>query len=107
MVVRLTSVYGAFGAHVLAARLRAEGFDVELRGALHNPYAVTVGEMARVDVYVPADQAEEASVVLLAGEVDEVLDLDCAPRRRRIPRAVVVGAALGVFVLTVVEVLTR
>ena len=82
-MVRLTSVYGTFPAHVLAARLRSEGFDVELRGAIDNVYAVTVGDMARVDVYVPDDQAADASVVLLVEEVDEVLDLDYLPRRRR------------------------
>jgi hypothetical protein len=57
---------------VLAARLTDEGFDVELRGALAGPYGVTVGELARVDVYVPRDQVEEASLVLLVNEVDEV-----------------------------------
>jgi len=71
---RLTSVPGAFRAHVLAARLADEGFDVELRGAVDGPYALTVGDMARVDIYVPGDQIEEASLVLLVSEVDEVDD---------------------------------
>ena len=71
---RLTSVPGTFRAHVLAARLSDEGFDVELRGAVDGPYALTVGDMARVDIYVPGDQVEEASLVLLVSEVDEVDD---------------------------------
>ena len=62
---RLTSLQGTFRAHVLAARLLDEGFDVELRGALDGPYGLTVGDLARVDVYVPGDQIEEASMVLL------------------------------------------
>jgi hypothetical protein len=71
---RLTSLQGTFRAHVLAARLLDEGFDVELRGALDGPYGLTVGDLARVDVYVPDDQIEEASMVLLVTEVDEVDD---------------------------------
>ena len=71
---RLTSLQGTFRAHVLAARLVDEGFDVELRGALDGPYGLTVGDLARVDVYVPGDQIEEASMVLLVTEVDEVDD---------------------------------
>ena len=59
---------------MLAARLTDEGFDVELRGALDGQYGLTVGDLARVDVYVPGDQVEEASLVLLVTEVDEVDD---------------------------------
>jgi hypothetical protein len=75
-MTRLTSVYGAFRARVMAARLETEGFDVELRGNVDSPYALNVGEMARVDVYVPTDQVEDASLVLLVDEVDEVDALD-------------------------------
>src|SRR5205814_1387684 len=59
-MTRLTSVHGSFGAHVIAARLVDEGFDVELQGAVDSPYVVTVGDLARVDVYVPDDQLDEA-----------------------------------------------
>jgi hypothetical protein len=87
---------------VLAARLLDEGFDVELRGALDGPYGLTVGDLARVDVYVPGDQIEEASMVLLVTEVDEVderFDDDRPPRAsRRHPSGRVV-AALILFVL--------
>jgi hypothetical protein len=102
-MTRLTSVPGSFRAHVLAARLSDEGFDVELRGALDGPYGVTVGELARVDVYVPDDQIQEASLVLLVSEVDEVDDrladdrLERGSRRRRVSGRVV--AALILFVL--------
>jgi hypothetical protein len=69
----LTWVAGEFRARVLAARLESEGIDAQLRGALESPYGLTVGDMARVDVYVPEDQLEDARYVLLADEVDDAL----------------------------------
>ncbi len=93
-MTRLTSVYGSFRARVMAARLEDEGFDVQLRGALDSPYGLTVGEMARVDVYVPDDQFDEASLVLLVAEVDEadeILDDDRPPIRARPVSASVMG----------------
>src|SRR5262245_3545833 len=85
-MTRLTSVYGAFRARVVAAHLQDEGFDVQLRGAVDGPYALTVGDLARVDVFVPDDQVEDASMVLLVTEVDEadvLLDDDRPPVLRR------------------------
>jgi hypothetical protein len=104
-MTRLTSVYGSFGARVVAARLASEGIDVELRGALDGPYAVTLGEMARVDVFVPEEQADDASLVLLVDEVDEadeILDDDRPPiRDRRVPRWCVSVALLLLAVAAV------
>jgi hypothetical protein len=109
-MIRLTSVNGTFGAHVLAARLADEGFDVELRGPGTGPYGqgLTIGDMARVDVYVPADQVDEASYVLLVTEVDNVLG-DDPPRRVawslwRIVAAVLLFALLAAAVAEVVHV---
>src|SRR5258708_12326719 len=85
-MTRLTSVYGSFRARVMAARLEYEGFDVQLRGALDSPYGLTVGEMARVDVYVRDDQFDDASMILLVSEVDEadeILDDNPPPFRPR------------------------
>jgi hypothetical protein len=52
-------------------------------------YGLTVGDMARVDVYVPEDQLDDARYVLLAGEVDAALaapsewwDAGAEPHRR-------------------------
>jgi len=73
--VELTSVQGSFAAHVLAARLTSEGIDVELRGAVDGPYGLTVGDLARVDVYVPDDQIDDARLVMLATEVDDAMAL--------------------------------
>jgi hypothetical protein len=100
---RLTSLQGTFRAHVLAARLVDEGFDVELRGALDGAYGLTVGDLARVDVYVPGDQLEEASMVLLVTEVDEVEDrldesLDPRAARRHVSGRVIAAVILFVLV---------
>lgn len=70
---RLTSVSGSFSAHLVAAHLHAEGIDVQLRGALDGPYGLTVGDMARVDVFVPEDQMDDARLVMLATEVEEAM----------------------------------
>jgi hypothetical protein len=84
----LTSVTGSFAAHVLAARLQSEGIEVQLRGAVNGPYVLTVGEIARVDVFVPEDQLDDAKLVMLADEVDSALTSpgewggDCLPTRR-------------------------
>jgi hypothetical protein len=82
---QLTSVCGSFEARVLAARLYDEGIDAELRGALDSPYGFTLGEMARIDVYVPTDQARDAQFVLLAIEVDAATELP-EPRYGARPR---------------------
>jgi len=110
-MTRLTSVYGSFRAKVMAARLQDEGFDVQLRGAIDGPYGLTVGDMARVDVYVPDDQLEDATLVLLATEVDEVdeiLDDDRPPARDRpVPVAWVAAAILFVLIAGPIALVLR
>jgi hypothetical protein len=99
---RLTWVSGSFSAHVVRARLQSEGIDAELRGPVDGPYALTVGEMARVEVYVPSDQMEDARLVLLVDEVDAAL---AAPREwggtPRVPSAWARGAALAALAAAV------
>src|SRR5689334_16972018 len=97
---RLTSVHGSFPAYVLAARLVSEGFDVELRGAVDSPYAVTMGDLALVHVYVPEEQIEDASYVLLVTEVDAVLDDDPPVRHPRPFQRFIALALLASAVLT-------
>ena len=79
------------GPRCSQARLRSEGIDAQLQGALSGAYGFTVGDMARVDVYVPEDQLDDATYVLLADEVDATLTAptdwwdagtDRPPRRR-------------------------
>jgi len=81
-MVRLTQVHGSFAARVLVARLADEGIDARLRGPVDGPYRFTVGEMARVEVYVPEDQIDDAAYVLLANEVEDATALPepMAPR---------------------------
>ncbi len=98
---RLTSVQGSFRAKVMAARLADEGVDVVLRGPVDGPYALTVGDLARIDVLVPEDQLEDAKLVLLVDEVDEadeILDDDRPPVRAR-SRLRLWAAAAALFVL--------
>lgn len=95
---QLTSVRGSFEARVLAARLYDEGIDAELRGALDSPYGFTVGDLARVDVYVPTDQAQDAQYVLLAIEVDAATEL---PEPHYRPRPVTWPFWIVLFVVVV------
>jgi hypothetical protein len=88
-LTQVTSVNGAFRARVLKARLESCGIDARLSGAFDGVYGLTVGDMARVDVYVPEEQLDDARYVLLAGEVDAALaapsewwDAGVEPRRR-------------------------
>ena len=95
----------------MAARLQDEGFDVQLRGAIDGPYGLTVGDMARVDVYVPDDQLDDATLVLLATEVDEadeILDDDRPPvRARPVPVAWVAAAILFVLIAGPIALVLR
>jgi hypothetical protein len=106
-MARLTSVHGAFEAHVLVARLRDEGLEVSMRGAVHNPYPLTVGELARIDLYVPVEQIDDASYVLLASEVEDALDDPPAHARlstaHRVVGGVVAAAALSPALLPVLR----
>ncbi len=100
----LTWVSGSFPAHLLAARLRSEGIDVELRGAVNAPYGLTMGAMARIDLYVPEDQLDDARLVMLASEVDAAMAAPREwagadqPRARRWPLWVALGLLLVVGV---------
>ena len=74
-------------------------------------YGLTMGDMARVDVYVPEDQLADARYVLLADEIDATLaapsdwwDAGAEPpvvrRRRRLrwmAAALLAIAVLGTF----------
>jgi len=112
---QVTWVSGSFAGHLLAARLRSEGIDVELRGAVDGPYGLTVGDMARVDVWVPEDQLDDASLVLLATEVDVAMAAPAdwagpGASRRRPPRwllwavvAVLATAGLAPIALRLVD----
>lgn len=69
-MVHLLTTTSAFQARVIAARLGAEGFLVELRGAGDGLYPLGWP----VEVLVHADNAEEARELLLADQVAAVLE---------------------------------
>jgi hypothetical protein len=105
LMERLTSVNGSFPASVLAARLQSEGLDCELRGAVDSVYRLTVGDLARVDVYVPADQMDDARMIMLVDEVDAACEGDPGPEATRAawPRWVL----LTLLVMVALAPLTR
>jgi len=70
----LTEVYGRFDAETLKSFLTAEGIDVELiqEGIGNSIYPMTVGELARVQVFVPNEKLEAAKQLLAVFENGEL-----------------------------------
>ncbi len=60
-------------ARLLAARLESEGIDARVHGESLGPYSFTVGQMAVTEIWVAADDLDEAREVMLAAEVDDTL----------------------------------
>jgi hypothetical protein len=87
-MVHLRTVHSAFHARVIAARLGADGIVTQLRGAVGGPYPV-----GDVSVWVPEDDAECASELLLADEVEAAFDLpeEGEPWERRSRRPLLLG----------------
>jgi hypothetical protein len=99
-LTHLTTVHGAFAARVLQARLADEGIESRLRGPVDSPYGFTVGELARIDVYVPTEAADDAAYVMLVAAVDDATDLP-EPRFGRRTRWTALAALLVVVVAAV------
>ncbi|MGH9095037.1 MAG: hypothetical protein ACRDXE_07745 [Acidimicrobiales bacterium] len=83
-MVHVRTVPTAFHARVIAARLGAEGILVELRGNIGGPYP-----FGHVSVWVGSDDADLASELLLADEVEAAFvphpdDEEPSSLRRRI-----------------------
>ena len=68
-MVRLVTVSSTFHARVIAARLGSEGILCDLRGNVDGPYP-----MGDVYVYVPSDELDVASELLMADEVESAFD---------------------------------
>lgn len=64
-MVHVRTVPTAFHARVIAARLGAEGIPTDLRGNVGGPYP-----FGDVSVWVPEEDADEASELLMADEVE-------------------------------------
>jgi hypothetical protein len=110
-MVHLRTVHNVFHARVIAARLGADGIVTQLRGSVDGPYPV-----GDVSVWVAEDDAESASELLLADEVEASFDLpdNGEPWDRRPRRTLVLGltgtqllAALGILLMFWSAVLAR
>jgi hypothetical protein len=70
---RLTTVGDVTVANVLAARLRSEGIEVRVHSAALGPYPVTVGDLARSELWVSSDRLAEAAEIMLDAETRDAL----------------------------------
>jgi hypothetical protein len=68
-MVHVRTVSSAFHARVIAARLGADGIVTHLRGNVEGPYP-----LGEVSVWVAEQDAEMASELLLADEVEAAFD---------------------------------
>lgn len=71
--VPLTKVGNLTTAHLLAARLEAEGIEVRVHGESKGPYPMIVGEFAEAELWVLQDRIAEARTILLDAEVNDAL----------------------------------
>jgi len=71
--IPLATVANLTTAHLLAARLDAEGIEVRVHGEAQGPYPMTVGGFAAVQLWVLNDKVEEARTILLDAEVNDAL----------------------------------
>jgi hypothetical protein len=106
-MVRLTQVHGSFAARVLLARLTDEGIDARLRGSVDSPYRFTIGDMARVEVYVPEDQIDDAAYVMLANEVEDATTLPEAAIRVSLRHRGVAALVLAAIVIAAIAPVVR
>ena len=71
--VQLATVGNLTTAHLLAARLEAEGIEVRVHGESKGPYPMIVGEFADAELWVLQDRVDEAKTILLDAEVNDAL----------------------------------
>jgi hypothetical protein len=96
-MVHLRTVPNSFHAHVIAARLGADGIVTQLRGGADGIYPV--GEVA---IFVPEGEYESARELLMADEVESAFETASTGRRGWKHRRLVVAMALGLLLLLVV-----
>lgn len=98
-------------ARIAGALLDSAGIPNRLHGESLGPYRLTIGEMAITEIWVAAEDVEDAAEVLTGAEIDHVLD----PIVRGEPPAPVNDFALrivalvtaGVLLLAVIRALMR
>lgn len=102
-LVRLATVGDVNTARVLVARLAAEGIEARIHGDSLGPYPVTVGALAETQIWVPSDRVDEARLLLLDAEINDVLspiEREEPVKSRRLSlrlAALAVGAAIVVL----------
>ena len=105
-MVHVRTVNGSFHARVIAARLGAEGILTELRGNVGSVYP-----FGQVSVWVSSEDAEAASELLLADEIEAAFTPhpdDEEPRPRQLVlwgltrHQLVAVAIIGVLLITAV-----
>ena len=101
-MVHLRTVPNAFHAHVIAARLGADGIVTQLRGNVDGVYPV--GEVA---IFVPEAEFESARELLLADEVESAFVAQPTGRPGWRHRRLVVVVALTLLVLLFVLQMTH
>ena len=100
-LVRVATISSPQRAHLIAARLGSEGIECRLTGAVDSPYALTLGPMAQVQLWVLSEDLEDAQTVLLAAEVDDTLGGRLSDEKppRRAPALWIAAALLLVALL--------
>jgi len=100
-MVHLRTVHTSFHARVIAARLGADGIVTQLRGNVDGPYPI-----GGVSVWVAETDAESASELLLADEVEAAFDLldTGEPWQARRRRAFFLGLSVSQLVAALVLV---
>ena len=93
-MVHLRTVPSAFHAHVIAARLGADGIVTQLRGSVDGVYPV--GDVA---IFVPEAEFESARELLLADEVESAFVASPTGRPRWRHRRLVVAVTFGLLLL--------
>jgi hypothetical protein len=77
--IEAATVGDPIAAHVLAARLDAEGIETRLSGEALGPYRLTVGAWATTRIMVRASDFDDALLVLLAADVDTATPVEPRP----------------------------
>ncbi|MGH9125727.1 MAG: hypothetical protein ACRDZ8_13520 [Acidimicrobiales bacterium] len=96
-LVHLRTVSSSFHARVIAARLGADGIPTQLKGSLDGPYP-----FGTVSVWVAPEDAQSASELLLADEVEAAFDLpDEGEPWERAPRLPLVLGLSGLQLLAI------
>ena len=65
-----------------------KGVYVQVEDEELDAIAIDSSQIIDIDVFVPSDQVEEASYVLLVGEIDATLDEEPEERARRLRRQI-------------------